>query len=831
MGGLLKMRKFIAILLTMAMIMAVVPPNVWVHTAGANGAITRAEWISELVELFDMIVEDDNIPDNYYSDIDEQSAYYRDVMVATQFGVIDIEAGEPFNPQDPVTREFASQTMNFCLGFMPDEDSLYPFSDVSAITYPDDAQIAVEREWFELVSGNFMPNQAVTFAEKAVIFADGAIVWESTEIDENHDNTYQFQSGVIEIPNGTDILIADNGTVTIHNNPNAISAGQTFIVYMDEIPLAYTALTVDVSGEVTTITTNEAEIDDLITEAEAEGIIDIDLSLAEPIDGSVITIIEEESPLLPFGITPLGTVRLSPININRTVSLGAGMSVTINATMSNLAVEYKVNALRLEAYVGISGTSTVTATADFDLATAGVSRTIDLATIPVAVVGTITVSAEILAEGKVNLVFSNDFSAGIQYSTLNGFRIVRSFTQRSFTINSELRIELGAKITIGITRLPFISGSVYARAGADVRLKSETRSGSRPNTCTHLTGHLYASVGANARVSVLGLRSSSWSTTQNIWTENNSPVRVVQHWEDGSRVTVCTHEQTRATLPGGNHSTQANSRYILPITISGGGPNGTGVPIVSEAQPTTISSNLTLTQNMTIPVGLRHTGGTINLNGFTLRVNGDLIQSGGTMNINGGTLNVSGNYRIQSRSVDSHGAVTYGNSSGGLRMSQSSDRVIVSGDFFTQSSWGLTNPNVFSAGIMEIGGNFTQLNGSNTNFNATGVHRIIFNGTGQQNISFASTSSGFNGVDFFNPNIKLNSAIRGFLLRQDIDLELGTNTLDVSGTLNLNGFSVTIPNDCTFVRGTLNINGGELIIDGGFDNRSTINIWRRSTHN
>jgi hypothetical protein len=164
------------------------------------------------------------------------------------------------------------------------------------------------------------------------------------------------------------------------------------------------------------------------------------------------------------------------------------------------------------------------------------------------------------------------------------------------------------------------------------------------------------------------------------------------------------------------------------------------VGLITEAQLTFGGGALTINGDV-----IKSSG--IDIGGGTFTIDGNLLQTGGTMNINGGTLNVSGNYRIQSRSVDSHGAVTYGNSSGGLRMSQSSDRVIVSGDFFMQSSATPTySSNVFSAGIMEIGGNFTQLNGNASNFNASGLHRIIFNGTGQQNISFASTSSGFNSL-------------------------------------------------------------------------------------
>ena len=139
-------RKIIAVLLTTAMVMALTPPNVFVHTANAADDLTRVAWVRDLVKLFGMTVEDDNMPDDYYFDIAPGSEHYRDVMTATEFGIIDLEAGLSFRPEDPVTREFAAQTMNFCLGFVPDEDSPNPFADNEDITYPDDVFIAVERQ-------------------------------------------------------------------------------------------------------------------------------------------------------------------------------------------------------------------------------------------------------------------------------------------------------------------------------------------------------------------------------------------------------------------------------------------------------------------------------------------------------------------------------------------------------------------------------------------------------------------------------------------------------------------------------------------------------------
>ena len=45
--------------------------------------ISRIDWVQELVTLFDLTVDEDNYPDNYYSDISTDDSFYRDVMAVS----------------------------------------------------------------------------------------------------------------------------------------------------------------------------------------------------------------------------------------------------------------------------------------------------------------------------------------------------------------------------------------------------------------------------------------------------------------------------------------------------------------------------------------------------------------------------------------------------------------------------------------------------------------------------------------------------------------------------------------------------------------------------
>lgn len=109
----------------------------------SDDTITRADWLSRLTEWFEMTVEEDNYPDNYFTDLDPESEYYEPVMLAVEFGVIDVEAGEEICPEDPCTREFAASTLNYCLGFQLESEEGYTYNDSETCSYPESAQIAV----------------------------------------------------------------------------------------------------------------------------------------------------------------------------------------------------------------------------------------------------------------------------------------------------------------------------------------------------------------------------------------------------------------------------------------------------------------------------------------------------------------------------------------------------------------------------------------------------------------------------------------------------------------------------------------------------------------
>ncbi len=127
-----------------------------------------------------------------------------------------------------------------------------------------------------------------------------------------------------------------------------------------------------------------------------------------------------------------------------------------------------------------------------------------------------------------------------------------------------------------------------------------------------------------------------------------------------------------------------------------------------------------LTGNEVINGDLYVEGHTLNLAGKALKVNGNLIQTGGTLDINGGVLEVTGNYTMGGRAY--------------LEMTQEDDYILVGGNFETKSSY--SHEGKLTAGTIEVKGNFAQKVGNNSNFKASGTHKVILSGSEVQNIYF-----------------------------------------------------------------------------------------------
>ena len=535
--------------------------------------ISRIDWVQELVTLFDLTVDEDNYPDNYYSDISTDDSFYRDVMVACEFGMIDLEAGEEFRPEDAVTREFAAQTMNTMLGFVPETDS-YTYQDTADVTYKEAAQIAIDRGWVTVAAGKFLPEQSLTTEEHDAMIADAKKVLADAQIETGKENTCTFASGVVVVPKGTAVSIDVDGIVMIENCPVTIKQGTTFAVYVNDIVMAYKAESVRTDGTTTYITTSDAD-DGAVLNVDQQGELDVDMTEFIPADEETYVV---NGVTVTEGMTRGISYKNNTLRADKTISVSDDVTATVSVVISNMKVNYSLN--NNDYYFSVSGDMEYSCNVKGD-AFKDINHTLTLGAVPLGGVGMLTLAMEYNLSGEATLTVEKEFEAGFAYS--DGFRIVGNSHKKGFSFSAEADLTTGivlsAKATLGI-----VSGDIYAKTGARMNIKYVRYSSGTPTYCASQAAYLYASVGASAKIGV-GIASKTFSKSIEIWGKNNSPVRVYYHIEDGVLRTSCTRGKEFSAQGGWtSYWTSPGSRYFNPAGVgsyfdAGAGAGGAIVPI------------------------------------------------------------------------------------------------------------------------------------------------------------------------------------------------------------------------------------------------------------
>lgn len=534
-------------------------------SSGDDGVITRAEWLKKLVTVFNMTVEDDNYPDNYFSDLSKESEYYYDFLLAVQFGLVSCEAGGPVYPDEAVTREFAAQTLNFCLGYQLEDATTYTFTDSAECSDAYGAQVAVNLGWIELVDGKFLPKQNITVNEynKMITSAEEAIAL--TVVDENHENQYELAENVIEVPNGTLVERVDTENIWIYNSPVEIKAGDTFVAYFDGLANAYVAKEVSVTEEYTAIKVEAADNGTAFESIDAEGVITADFTQIETEEGVEIVFADEETGVTWANARDAQRAKTSKkvLKVEKTFDIGSGISSKIVVEIKNPKIEYNFDSKDTSGvYCKLVGETSISAEVEGNLVDAVGLDDITLFYWGVPGVGGFKVTLDLKAEAVLKCVTTGNLNVGVAYTKACGIRIIKDFSVSSFTIESEATLQCGIKASFGINDVPkdIIYGYVYVSAGGRIKISSTGYNDSQlPSKCTHFTAYLYAEYGASGGIK-FGTTHISFSETKEIFDEYNSPVRVVKHYEDNVLKAECTRGIDWDSKFG-RFYTKGNSRY------------------------------------------------------------------------------------------------------------------------------------------------------------------------------------------------------------------------------------------------------------------------------
>ena len=534
------------------------------YAADLSG-ITRSEWVSKLVSTFNMQVDDEsNMPDNYFNDITSDMDCYKDILLAVEFGVIDLEAGQSFRPYDPATREFAAQTLNYCLGFKLDEGIAYTFNDSANVTYKDDAQVALNRGWFSLSNGKFCPEQAITESEMNTMLSDAVSVISGDAVS-GTKNIFGVADGVIVVPETATVSIDNNGILTIGNYEGTLQTADIFVVTLEGFPVAFQAVDVQQSdaGFIIETETNE-DTDNAITSIQNEGTSDFDLEQFEVAEGATYRIVDESKgrsagyetlSIEPYSIKY--DKKSKKLTITESVKLNNVAAGTLTVAMKNIKIEQEINSGNQYAYVSMTADTDITASVKFNLNTySGLPDNLLLGSINVGP-AKLSVLMEYDLSGGMAASWSGALQVGVSYRNGN-MRFLNSFHKKEFSMTSEVKLKAGVK-AVAEFNFVMIKGNFWASTGVKGGFTYKVYDADTPHTCTTIYGYLYVDTGYNVTVKIVG-QKKEWNKTIEVYNIKNSPVRVVYHYEDDILVSSCTRGLSEAA-----YLTSPHSRYFSSL--------------------------------------------------------------------------------------------------------------------------------------------------------------------------------------------------------------------------------------------------------------------------
>ena len=569
------------------------------------GEVTRLEWWQMLIDAFDMTVEEDNYPDNYYSDLNSSFEYYRDVMVATEFGLVDVEAGDPVNVNDDATREFAVHSLNICLGFQLDENTGYTFSEADSVSYPDDIQVAINKGWIKLSGSSFEPEKAVSSAEMNSMKEYAQSVLKDGEFDPNKEDAWVFADGVIDITELTDALMTDVDEYTLSNCNANLEKGKIYGFLVDGYPVVRKIVSIEKTDNekeyvIKTESVSSEEAFESISISYDKKNLDLkNAILCDPTmelqyvvggtiennyeDGIVYESFDEVNNKEVSAIIVSQELDISPeIRKEFPIELGGGKKAVLSCTIGDPFVSNNIDCEKIfnrnqKAFIEVSIPVTFSCNVSLDLLKdSGIKPKADLAYLPLlGGIGYAKVTLEAEFYGSIMLSYVQMLTVGVTYSSREGFRAYKDFYKEKFTIDAKAKASMGIKASIGFD-IGVLKGEAYGKFGGEAVAETVFYDdGKSPVNCAQVYAWLYLKYGYKLTFDYW-IEKKEWGDEVNVLTRKNSPVKVCLHYEDGVKVPRCTRENVKDGEINKN-TNNGKYKYYTPINSRygmGGGNTG-----------------------------------------------------------------------------------------------------------------------------------------------------------------------------------------------------------------------------------------------------------------
>ena len=626
----------------------------------------------------------------------------------------------------------------------------------------------------------------------------------------------RFPNGVIVVPQGTEIAIDDDkGTVAITDCPVTISEGDTFIIYLQDLPIGYVANSVSMEDCRTVIEAEKAD-KSVYMGLEEEGVVYLTGDMYEFIPAETVA-----NASTAFQITD--AIKYKDGDLSVTVGFADGANIKVKLSGLSLAHSFADGNIS----VTLSGSWSITTEMEFDKDCPG---QVPLGELRVWGVGKIALYIDVEMKVAMATTFSGSFTTGfVSTGDSAGGTLIKNFSVTEKKVEGKGNISISLKITAGIDIL-VAEADVYAEIGITSQIKTQTvthydRDPIETVHCDDIKFYIFSKVGAEAKYRTLsGSMKKIASADMDIMDENSSPYLLDVHFENGQLVSACSEGMNTSSID----------------MSFGSKASGFSSDLLSTSRDRVMETAVSLPWDLVVEEDYTIAHGDLDLNGHTLEVYGNLIHAGGTLNVGSGKLIVHGDYRQQ---LNDSG--TYLSSPGRLSMTNSDGSLIIDGDMIIQSE----EANVLSAGTIILKGNLWQKDSYTQASNFTTSEGLLLRLTADRThtISFESPENNKIGYLCFDNDVVALSGMRvgildgnahnltvhgsltatGSVEMNDASIEAAVVDMDAIvltsnysvmsiprfHDLDLGGYTLTVDGDMISA-GTVDLHGGELNIIG-----------------
>lgn len=513
----------------------------------SGNTITRGQWISKLVETMELKGNQELEGEDFeypFDDI-EGHEYEEDIIYANVYGILDVEEGA-FNPNDLATREFAALTAVKALKFNLVQDIIC--DDSNEITYLKEIEVAVAMNIMNLEDNKFYPLRALTETEAEYVLEGVRGILNSSNIDSEYDNTFEYKEGIIELADNISYEV--NGSTLTFEANNEIKNLKKDDIFVLPTQRPYKVVEVKVEGNNVIVETVDPTIEETLEYLDIQGEASVDIGGFIPAEG--IEIIEDNEPeARDINIDKEDEINFpGTINLKIKKKLSDELSINGNFSLAIPKISYKADVnvglfnvdvnnayLKFLADIKLTG-SLVLSDEDFNGKCDGF---IELGKIPVVGIPGVAIYVELGAyysvQGKVSIVYSFNGNLGVQ--------VLNNRLRAIYTSNSELNfgevqytVKVGPKLKglleiCALWDLIDFSASLGAATDAVVSIRDTGME------CLDITAFMYFDLTALDECKIREWLNLTY--TWNLCNKKNSPIKKNWHLEDLHKVPQCTY--------------------------------------------------------------------------------------------------------------------------------------------------------------------------------------------------------------------------------------------------------------------------------------------------